>query len=666
MRIKGRRWIKLTAILAVIAVVLSVLMISLTAPDSHSVPFDPYPAVGYALSSTIVSEKFNNRSTSFDLSVKGRSSTHYDFSEQGLRVTFDDNTSKLQVMKYGTRSNVIRALVDVGSLDNNHSFFLSANFKVKEKPSFYYGALIGLSTNTIELIPNAWLGQGTPLLQRMTYTYDVKARENVDITIQALNGNVVVGVDGVSTEFKVEKGAYSDLQFEGFSLFPNEYRWSSPSTVTLRCLELGDGGDVMYHDRLHKTITPWGHDFTLALQIHTDGANPAQLALLKLLADRYGVRGEFAAWMNVSDTATAYSITTNDDYAAALLALQRSGWDISLHAAKSGSADRAEVIDLIERFEERYGPLRSWVDHGPVSQDIWQQGNDPSSNYYISDYLLSKNVMIWVNEEDHSHSQVQDLNLDAVSYHHDRYPGLSLLKVSRFGFLADCTGWLSYFAPADRTELSDRQRIYASNSAVMIWHDYTNKYTYVEDAGVNYSTQSLPDMGYRYELLTGTVNPYTHPNGTWHLIPAVEDYFAAMKSDYNVWYATPREVYDRSIQLEQVHVDENETRVTITNPTAVDVPGFTLFTKEKPWYCLLNGDQRLCSQRGAENFCFVIPDLPAGATLVLDKANNGSSDASNGPSSLALLLGQYPAYPATGNGWLMMPGAGRASVGGGA
>ena len=602
------------------------ILATLAAPGSRSAPFDPFPAIGYALSSTIVSEKFNNRTTSLELAVNDRSSTHYDFSEQGLKVMFDDNTSNLQVTKYATRSNVIRALVDVSSLDDNHSAFLRASFKVKDRPSLHYGARIGLSTNMINLIPEVWLGQGTPSIQGMTYTYDVKARGNLDIVIQVLNGNVLVGVDGLSTEFKVEHDAYNELQFDGFQVFPNEYRWSSPSSVIIKCLELGDGGEATYHDRLHKTMTPWGHDFTLALQIHADGATPAQLALLKLLSDRYGVRGEFAAWMNVTDTKTAYSIMTDADYAAALLALQSSGWDIGLHAAKSGSADRAEVIDLIERFEEEFGPLRSWVDHGAVSQDIWQQGKDPSSDYYISDYLLDKDVMIWVNEENHSHSQVQDLNLDTVRYHHDGYPGLSLLKVSRFGFMADCTGWQSYFAPADQAELSDRQRIYAGNSAVMIWHDYTNKYTYVEDGGVNYSTQSIPGMGYPYELLTGTVDPYTHPNGTWHLIPAVEDYFAAMNNDYDVWHATPREVYDRSVLLEQVQVDENETRVTITNPTGVDVPGLTLFTKEEPWYCLMNGDECLRYKKGAENYCFVIPELPAGATIVLNKTWSDQQD----------------------------------------
>jgi hypothetical protein len=94
MRNGGRRWIKWTAIVAVIVIVLSVLLVSLTAPGSHSVSFNSFPAIGYALSSTIVSENFNNRLTSLELSVEDRSSTHYDFTEQGLKVTFDDNTSR--------------------------------------------------------------------------------------------------------------------------------------------------------------------------------------------------------------------------------------------------------------------------------------------------------------------------------------------------------------------------------------------------------------------------------------------------------------------------------------------------------------------------------------------------------------------------------------------
>jgi hypothetical protein len=616
------------------------VVLALTLGAMFSIPqaaetSDPFPEVGYEISPTILSEKFASPGSALFIRKSSAVESRLAYSDEGLNITFDRNATSVTISKPSLNADSVRLLVDASSLDADHSVSLRANFPVVGDPQWYYGARIVLSANSIMLYPSVWLGEGTPLMPSKTLVYDVQQRGVIDIVVEVRDGDVIVGVDGLESVLKNDFKTFGELSFGGVVLTSDESRWSSPASVVLKRLDIGHGADVEYHDRLHKTLTPWGHDFTLTMQIHADGANPAQLTLLKYLADRYGVRGEFDAWMNTSEPEISYSILTDTNYAHAVSALQDSSWDIGLHAVTSGSTERAELIRLIDLFESEYGPLRSWVDHGALPQDIWQHGNDPTSEYYISDVLVDKNVMIWVNEERHSHSSSQDLNLDVIRYNMDEYPGLDLQKASEYGFLAECSGWQSAFAPVTREELAERQRIYAINSAVILWHDYAGRFTYVEDGGVNYSSQSLPQMGYPYEIIRSAEDTNNYSDGTWHLIPAAEDYFAAMSEDYDVWYATPREIYDRSIGMEQLRVEESAYAVTITNPTATDLEGVTLYTKSVPWYRLRDGGSYYAAQSGAENMMFVIPEVKAGATMVLSKETASSSaQVATGASSV--------------------------------
>ena len=270
------------------------------------------------------------------------------------------------------------------------------------------------------------------------------------------------------------------------------------------------------------------------------------------------------------------------------------------------------------------------MDHGAIDQDIALAGDDPNSSYYIGDYLTENNITIWVNNESQSQAPVQDLNLVTIRYNSSKYPGLELLRVSKFGFLEDTYGWEPQFAPVTQDGLADRQSIYAANSAVLIWHDYTWRYMYVEDGGVDYARESEATMGYPYVVIpegqmenAGGANIY--PNGTWYLKPVAEEYFAAMKQDYNVWYATPNEVYYRSIIVDSLIVSENGTSVTITNPTGSNLSDLQLFTKEMPSYYLTNGSADIYAHKGADNYQFVIPYIPAGGSIVLGKAKAPSS-----------------------------------------
>jgi hypothetical protein len=266
---------------------------------------------------------------------------------------------------------------------------------------------------------------------------------------------------------------------------------------------------------------------------------------------------------------------------------------------------------------------------------MYLKGDDPNSSYYVGDYLAAHNITVWVNNESHSHSMAQDLNLDSVMYHNADVPGLNLMHVSRYGFLEDTFGWQEEFAPVTQAELGDRQRIYAANSDVLIWHDYTWRFMYVNDTingtSTHYARESESSMGYPYELITPEyqqadgVGANVYPNGTWYLKPFVEEYFAAMKQEYNVWYATPDEVYDRSLVTSKLIVSEDSAWVNITNPTTSDISGLTLFTKEHPSYSLANGNTTYLVHKGAENYQFVIPQVPAGGSISLAKVKSTSS-----------------------------------------
>ncbi len=625
-KLGARAFIMVAAVICVVTVITTAMIYPTNTGDAAKMTFEGY---GYELTSRVVSEGFNTSQSSVKLSVSDGQKVDYTKGSSGLKVNFKGNGSSLTVERGSTSADAVRCVLNASAVDSDHFLDLKVKFLTKEVSSWYYGITIRMTPNKVFMYPDVWLGSGTPNFQGQAFLYDVAARGTLDLLVEVRDGNIIVGIDGLETTIKTDHKVIDNLMFGSVTLASNRDRWSTPAPVTLERLDIANGGNVIYHDRLHKTVTAWGHDFTLALQIHADQANPAQLDLFRQLTEQYGVRGEFEAWMDTSSSDSEYSIRTSEDYANALDALQEAGWDIGLHAVTSNPSTRAQILPLIDEFEGRYGPLVSWVDHGNVQQDIWQKGKDPSSPYYISDLLVDGNVMIWVNEEEHSHAKVQDLNLNTVRYRHDSYPGLDLMRSSPYGFLEETNDWWSPDKPVTAEDLSGRQRVYASNSAVLIWHDYTWRMMCVEDGGVNYSLQSHKSMGYAYEPINVTdfikQGANVHPDGTWKFKQVAVEYFKALSEGYDVWHATPREIYDRSIAMEQLVVSENDSAVTIKNngPTALE--GLTLYTKQRPDYCLESGGTRYYASQGAESWKFVIPEVPANSTIVLSKSETPSS-----------------------------------------
>ena len=91
--------------------------------------------------------------------------------------------------------------------------------------------------------------------------------------------------------------------------------------------------------------------------------------------------------MNTASRDSEYSVNTDPEYAGPLRP-SKLGWEIGLRGDQPFIRPGGPYL-MIEQFESMYGPLRSWVDHGDVQQDIWQQGRVTTS-LFISDRLVEE------------------------------------------------------------------------------------------------------------------------------------------------------------------------------------------------------------------------------------------------------------------------------------
>ena len=357
----GKKRSRILVLILAFACAVIVVMASIVITNTNQEVQESFPDIGYKLSSTILSDTFTSPSSEVGITVNNESRTEYAYSDEGLKITFNLTSAALYIGKSSTSAaNSIRCVVNTSSLDDYHVLDLNANFKVKSKPSWYYGVTIRMMQNTIYIIPRVWLGTGTPVFQWKCYQYDVKAIGTMDIVAEIVNGNITVGVNGFETNLQTNLTGkvFTDLLFDKITLGSNSDNWSSPADVVLNRFEIGNNAQIDYNDHLHVTTTLGDYDFTLALQIHADYINPAQLVLMNYLADEYGVRGVMTIWMDTPDP-NEYSVDTSANYTNELLALQSSGWEIGVHGVNENNTTRPNLIVDIAQFEKIFGPLQS-------------------------------------------------------------------------------------------------------------------------------------------------------------------------------------------------------------------------------------------------------------------------------------------------------------------
>ncbi|HIH75915.1 MAG TPA: hypothetical protein HA343_01140 [Methanomassiliicoccales archaeon] len=383
---------------------------------------------------------------------------------------------------------------------------------------------------------------------------------------------------------------------------------NSARDITVFRLQASAGMGFRYVDTLHRTIVPDGKDFAFSLHIHADKAFIQQIEVMAYLSQEYGLKGTYDAWWR--GNSQQYGMES-PEHVAALHALQDSGWDIGIHAGSVNDLTREQVIAAIENMTAEFGPIRTWSDHGLRPQSLVVNGANVSSPNYVKDLVIDIGAGWW-HDNTNSHSFWNDLNRDGMNYTLEGQEDLPLFRVSKQQALK------LFFEDGRQEDVASWLRAMPVDRSVFVAHDYLPFFFYVSNDTGEYSV--LPEHDGIENTPWSTIRPKTDfVNGTWQALPSFVELLEFLQ-DHDVWYATVRDVYDRSCLVQKVTVQETETRVIVTNFNSVPVKGLTLFTRDtSPAYHLMNGDAPVIVQKGASWSWHFVLDLEPGEILVLEK-----------------------------------------------
>lgn len=625
---------RLAAISLVVVMCLSAL--PMLAPSASAAVPDEFEEPGYALSDPLYSIDFTAEDPSVTLTPNGAG---YEYTPNGLLVNYS-GPSKTLGMAAGTsleQKDIIR-LAWERTASTTDSMRISWGFQSLDQATDRVSGTIYFrptyTTVTAETWENYAPVEGSRKEQYISYDFlDI---QSMDVLIRTDGSSVTIGINGITFEYEMARD-YTRMRVYTLEL-GSGVAWDPASEVLITALELGDSTNckVRYNDRLHKTITPWGYDFTYSMQIHGDDATPTVLEALRDMSIKHGLRLEFSAWMESRDT--QYNMS-DPDYKRVLEELRDIGWDIGLHAVTQDSRVAEYLIPLIAEFQRDF-QFNSWIDHGGTAQQINDTGSDPTSPYYMLDWLLANGIMIWANDRNHSHAVGNDLNRFGVYYTHEYFgqtvPLVHSSNAMFYNFIAVRNSPEYNTVDSYATQFSG----WASDRAVIIYHEYADRFVYHTVDGVNYAGTTYSIFGYDY-VPRSTLPEYgdaramnEHPAT---IIPALDLMLSGM-NEYRVWKATPYEIYQRDYYVSRVTVDETASDVTLTNPTSTSIPGFTLYTKERPDYALKCGDKTYYAAPGNCGWHFVIDELPRGQALQLTKVAIGDNAPSVRVDSVGLSL----------------------------
>ncbi len=401
---------------------------------------------------------------------------------------------------------------------------------------------------------------------------------------------------------------------------------NSQRDLTVFRLQTSNDDGYRYIDILHKTIVPDGKDLAFSLHIHADKAFIQQFEVMANLSNTYGLKGTYDAWWK--GNSQQYGMDS-PEYVAALHALQDSGWDIGIHAGSINDLMRGQVISAIENITAEFGPLRTWSDHGLRPQSLVVNGANESSPHYVKDLVRDIGAGWW-HDNNHAHSKWNDLNREGMNYTLEGQEDLPLFRVSKQQALK------LFFEDGRQDNVTSWLRAMPVQRSVFVAHDYFPFFFYVTDETGNHSV--LPEHDGMMNTPWSTIRPkQDFVNGTWHALPSFLE-FLNLTRGYDVWFATVREMYDRSCLVQKVSVTEAEGQVIITNHNRVPVEGLTLFTRGiVPSYSLVDGDHQLTFQKGAGDSWHLVFDLDPGEVVVLDILGDGPDVPSLDPQEIMML-----------------------------
>lgn len=376
--------------------------------------------------------------------------------------------------------------------------------------------------------------------------------------------------------------------------------------ITVFRLQASRHDGYHYQDTLHRTIVPDGKDVAFALHIHADKAFIQQFWVMANLSMEYGLKGTYDAWWK--GNSQQYGMDS-PEYVEALHALQDSGWDIGVHAGSINDLTREQVIAAIENMTAEFGAIRTWSDHGLRPQSLVVNGANESSPNYVKDLVIDIGAGWW-HENDHAHSAWNDLNRDGMNYALPGQDDLPLFRVSKQQALK------LFFENGRQENVSSWLRAMPVERSVFVAHDYFPFFFYVSNDTGDFSV--LPEHDGIENTPWNTIRPKTDfANGTWHVLPSFLE-FLELTRDYDIWFATVRDVYDRSCLVQKISITEAEGRITIINHNGVPVDGLTLFTRGSvPSYDLTDGVDRVTFQKGTGDSWHLIFDMDPGEVRVL-------------------------------------------------
>lgn len=592
------------SVIAALSIISFLLMVSLFIPQTEAISAPI--TEGYVLDETIFSSDFHTADANFTIDTP-YSGAGFQYTTDGLLCNWSSASKLVRINIAASESNAVRMVATATISDANRPLWYFAlkgandypNIMVIINPQPYTVAISG-TVYTALGVNHAMDAMNIRMDGNGTFTYDMM------VSI-ATDGILTVGVNGVDVTQDLGLSFVAPCQVTSVRASSGLAFDSTPHYIN----SVTVGSDAEYVDVLHPTITPWGYDLTYSVHFHADGARPATIAAITEISETYGLKGTLDIFMRGDATEWGWNDT---GYAQAVLDLYNSGWSIGIHAFANHNVTRADMLTLLDTFEDYFGTLKTFSDHGYVQQTMIRNGMNSSNQYYIADILVDKGTTVWVNDVPVSHSIYVDLNIGGVSYENSTYEGLNLFRVTALQSGAFFNGY------ASKAAMEDAFQTYAWQRAVILEHEYIARFLYaMMPNGTKYTL--WPTVGdYIYNSDVYFDSKHNLPEATWHALPNLVT-FLSMLNDYNTWYAPAYDVWARSHIIQQMTVSDAAGTVTITNPTATDVPGFTLYSISEPEYALQCDNKIYYPVKGTYSWSFVIDEVPRGASIILSKVD---------------------------------------------
>jgi hypothetical protein len=551
-----------------------------------------------------------------------------DWTADGMVCTFDESESASNRQIYVGRvpanripSNTVRTIAEIDVNNTVPSleyfrikwqFFNSASSLLAEVIMAYSSTLTRCDVCNYASGSGIWT---TCMLFVDNYARSDDGRLPLDLMVSIADGDTLIYYqNGVRWDIPFVGGALEDVHF-GQVFFVTSSQWTNNYTATLKYIgiaDLDDTSELRYVDNLHVSSTPYGCDMTLAFDIHADYSRYEMVDVMKGLADEYGIMGTLHTFV-YGDPNYGEGFAENASLLASLKDARASGWELGTHALSSStSIDRATAIAYLEKHKELLGEYpRIWTDHGYLSHNLWKDGGNQASDYYIADVLAEHLICAWLNVMKTYHQSGMDVNIDGM--HVGEIGGIDTYSVSRGLYLSYLTNvkQVSYMG-------------YMSSRATIVLHEYLTNLCVVRDGDTLIGTSSGPGV---------TVTPgwYASPqtnyqDNEWFLHPEFEASIEAMTSGGTVWSAGVSEIYQYTEAVRDLIIDEGATYIHIANPSSIDLRGLTLYTldSDRPEYVLYHNGKYYAPQPAAHGWNFVIDNVPRGAVITLEKVERPS------------------------------------------